>query len=323
MHGRGLPAPGRLLVSLIAVWFLTTGTVAASDDQDWLLLVERSREALSSLAPDPAAPEASGCLRTIVVGFTGGLEGGESRISGVVRLRKKIEQSAAAGHDVAAFTYNNREWATAAADVLALIRRHTPPLAIAADRIGPHEAAADDGLPGARATEDGSGCDELPLIIAYGHSWGAGAVTKFARRLGEADASVALAIYIDAFSLRNPRVPANVRYAVNVYQRTGIFRGFPLRGKSKLVLEAPESTVVLANLRIKPETEHFGWHWNLVQPLLYRHHHRMSHDVRLQRYLLELLPVAESPDAPVEPHAPAPGLAIDRLEPGEAAGLRY
>src|SRR5690606_36552874 len=90
MHGRGLPAPGRLLVSLIAVWFLTTGTVAAADDQDWLVLVERSREALSSLAPDPAAPEASGCLRTIVVGFTGGLEGGESRISGVVRLRKKI-----------------------------------------------------------------------------------------------------------------------------------------------------------------------------------------------------------------------------------------
>jgi hypothetical protein len=112
---------------------------------------------------------------------------------------------------------------------------------------------------------------------------------------------VALAVYVDAFALRNPRVPANVRYAVNLYQRSGILRGLPLRGKGKLVLEDPAATTLLANLQIKPQTDrYFGWHWNLVQPLLYLHHHRMGHDVRLHRYLLAVI------ENPIDTDLPQP-----------------
>lgn len=174
---------------------------------------------------------------------------------------------------VVALTYNNRDWSTAADDVL--------------ERLDTWSALT----PGEPA-ESGR-----PLIIVFGHSWGGGAITRFARQLQAEDIDVALAVYVDAFALRNPRVPGNVRFAVNLYQRSGIFRGLPLRGKSRLVLEDPSSTTLLANLRIRPHTEkYFGWHWNLVQPLLYRHHHRMGHDVRLRDYLLTLVEASTSDD---------------------------
>lgn len=275
MHARDpFGRPRRLLLVTLTILCLTA-TQAAADDpgSPWLDLGERSREVLVPLMPESrvatriAAPPSRALPKMIVVGFTGGREGRDSRISGVVGLRRRIEASLDGRGDVVALTFNNRDWREAAGQVLTLA-----------------------GLDTAAAT------DVRPLVIAYGHSWGAGAVTKFAREIGDRDLDIALAVYIDAFSLRNPRVPANVHYAVNLYQRTGIFRGFPLRGKSKLVLESPESTTVLANLQITPDTDHFGWHWNLVQPLLYRHHHRMSHDVRLQQYLLDLVAMTPEQD---------------------------
>jgi pimeloyl-ACP methyl ester carboxylesterase len=234
-------------------------------DAGWDALHERSREALIALAQrrvstDGADSGVYGRPRTIVVGFTGGLEGSNSSVSGVVRMRRKLDEQIGQTPGVVALTYNNFSWRRAARDVAAL--------------------ALPDGpvSPGPR-----------PLIVVYGHSWGAGAIAKFAREVRRDGLEISLAIYIDAVAVRNPRVPDNVQYAVNFYQRTGILRGWPLRGKRKLVPQSPEAGVVLANLRIRPETEHFGWNWNLVQPLLYRHHHRMSHDLRLQQYLLEII----------------------------------
>ncbi len=118
-----------------------------------------------------------------------------------------------------------------------------------------------------------------------GHSWGAGSVSKFARRLEKENLDVSLAVYIDAVGWRNPRVPSNVRYALNVYQRTGVLRGFPLRGKSRLAVAKGASTEVLGSYRITPQTDHWGWSWNPLQPLFYRQHHRIAHDRRLQAYL--------------------------------------
>jgi hypothetical protein len=264
MHGV-TARDGLYLRVCVAVVVCLVGTPALADpgrraDAGWDVLHQRSREALASRQPSP----------TIVVGFTGGLEGQNSQVSGVVRLRRAIDEQFGDSPDVTALAYSNFKWRHAATEVTALVRR--------------------------QGTE--------PAIVVYGHSWGAGAIGKFARELEREGIEIALAIYIDAFSIRNPRVPGNVHYAVNLYQRTGVLRGLPLRGKKHLVARAPESTVILGSLRIRPETDHFGWSWNLVQPLLYRHHHRISHDLRIQEYLLGLLaPQQEAAD----PGAPPPG----------------
>jgi hypothetical protein len=257
--------------AILAGGLLAQGTpLRASDtlaDPRWRALHEESRQALSSLKPAvalPAGGEAEGrrqLPRMIVVGFTGGLERMDSSVSGVVRLRRTIEAHVGDAPDVVALTYNNFSWRRATGDVLELLQAR--------------DAA-----------------QSQPIIVVYGHSWGGGAITKFARALRHEALEVSLAVYIDAFTLRQPRVPDNVRYAVNVYQRTGVFRGLPLRGKNALKAESADSTTILANLRVTPDTAHFGWNWNLVQPLLYRHHHRIGHDLRIQRFLLDLVSIA-------------------------------
>lgn len=272
----GRLAPRLVSMSLVVVLALPLPAVAGDHDHDppWAALQAQSLELLSMLvrdrehrvADDDQQQMAAAGPRMIVVGFTGGLERKNSRVSGVVRLRKKIEDRVGDTPGVAALAYSNFAWRRASEDVRAL----------------------------AAGTS--------PVIVVYGHSWGAGAISKFARSIDRGGLEVALAVYIDAFTLRNPRVPANVRYAVNIYQRTGLLRGLPLRGKSKLLPVDPERTHVLANLRVTPETEHFGWNWNLVQPLFYRHHHRIGHDVRIQGLLLDLVSVAAGAvDAASEP----------------------
>jgi hypothetical protein len=282
MTRRASPCPLRVgLIGLaLAVHLASPAVMWASDrpaDPQWIVLQERSREALSAMrtvVDHDAASDSRRVTRMVVVGFNGGREGPDSNVSGLVRLRRQIESSMAGSEHVVALTYNNRDWSRAAHDVAAYVEALEGPAS----------------LPPAAVAE--------PIIVVFGHSWGGGAITKFARELGTRDLAVALAVYVDAFSLRNPRVPGNVRYAVNLYQRSGILRGFPLRGKSKLVLEDPAATTVLANLQIRPQTDrYFGWHWNLVQPLFYLHHHRMGHDIRLHRYLLSLIETVDRTDA--------------------------
>jgi hypothetical protein len=253
------------LVLLVVLCTVSVPAWASDHDEAWTALRQRSLEALASLSPSSAefVPDGDDANRpsVVVVGFTGGLERRDSRVSGVVRLRRAIAAASGASPDVVVATYSNFHWRRAATDV----RRQVVTGASQASR---------------------------PLVLVYGHSWGAGAITKFARALAAHDIEVTLAVYVDAFTLRQPRVPGNVRYAVNLYQRTGILRGLPLRGKKTLRAEDPAFTTVLGSLRVTPRTEHFGWNWNLVQPLLYRQHHRIGHDVRLRDYLVTLVDCA-------------------------------
>lgn len=272
-------------MALAVVLCLSAAAPARADeplDPKWEALRRQSRQIVTDLlrqqtatVPDSAneiisQPVAS---RILVIGFTGGLEGADSRVSGVVRLRRRIADHAGGGANVDARTYSNFAWRAAATEVVAAVQ--------ASDPVG------------------GSGPDRRPavppVIVVYGHSWGAGAIGKFARALDREGLDVALAVYIDAFTLRKPRIPENVRTAVNIYQRTGLLRGWPIRGKSGLVARSPDTTI-LANLRVTPETRRFGWSWNLIQPLFYRQHHRIGYDARIERLLLDLVTLSDEDD---------------------------
>lgn len=212
-----------------------------------------------SFADHPIGPS------IIVVGFTGGFERNDSKASGVAAMRRGLEAHLEGlNGEVLPLTFNNLRWRRAVTQVLEAV-------AGARRKKGPFS-----GIP-------------QPLIVVYGHSWGAASIGKFARELKKENLEISLAVYIDAFSWRNPRVPDNVRYAVNFYQRAGLFRGLPFRGKSKLIANNPQTTHIFGSYRIQPQTDFWGWSWDLFQPLLYRHHHRISHDPRLQQYLLEIV----------------------------------
>ncbi|MBM3750483.1 MAG: hypothetical protein FJW21_04790 [Acidimicrobiia bacterium] len=240
-------------VSALLVAVSGGGGVRADGMDAWMQLHERTRLAFETARPGSPAEGPA-----IVVGFTGGQQKATSLSSGVVQVRKAVDERYADRPDLTTVTYNNREWRRAAETVLAHVRS----------------------------------TGAAPVIVVYGHSLGGGSVTKFARELERAGVDVTLAVYVDAVGIRNPRVPGNVRFAVNFYQRGGPLRGFPFRGKRVLVLEDASRTETLGNLHIKPVTPRSGWHWNLIQPLLYRQHHRIGHDVRLQNYIVDVLSIS-------------------------------
>lgn len=250
------------VVVLVTVLVGPASPARANDHDDaWARLRDRSIEAVGTLAasrPETESVSEVGAPSVVIVGFTGGLERRDSRVSGVVRMHRAITARVGPTDDILSMTYSNFKWRQAVTEVR-------------------------------RVVQEGDDAGPRPLVIVYGHSWGAGAISKFGRALHADGIDIALAVYVDTFTLRQPRVPANVRFAVNLYQRTGVLRGLPLRGKKTLRADDAEATVVLGSLRITPRTEHFGWNWNLVQPLLYRQHHRIGHDIRLRDYLIDLV----------------------------------
>lgn len=284
--------PGWAVVGLSLILMAGSGRA-----ESWEALNEELRGPLMALTRSYFGPDAnpsadaltatapSSHLWLVVVGFIGGIEPRDSSASGVVAIEKHLDVHLEPREDILYLAYNNLRWRRAADEVAAAVA-----------------AARTEGRlwPGLRQ----------PLIVAVGHSWGAGAIEGLADRLAQNGLDVSLAVFLDGFGWSRLQVPPGVRFAVNFYQRSGILGGFPLRGKSGLVIQDPARTCDLGSFRIKPRADHWGWSWTLVQPLVYRWHHLLAHDNRVKGYLVDLVRLSHEVLARTVPWPP-PG--SDRL----------
>ena len=87
-------------------------------------------------------------------------------------------------------------------------------------------------------------------VVLVGHSYGADNIVRIAQRLKDKDVKIDLLITLDPVT--PPKVPANVKQVVNLYQSNGVFDAMPwLRG---IPLEAEKpNTVALLNENIRTD----------------------------------------------------------------------
>lgn len=82
-------------------------------------------------------------------------------------------------------------------------------------------------------------------IILFGQSWGGAAAVFTARDLEKLGIPVLLTAQVDSVGINDEVIPANVRAAVNFYQRDP----FSLQGRSEIRAADPARTVILGNFR--------------------------------------------------------------------------
>jgi hypothetical protein len=113
-------------------------------------------------------------------------------------------------------------------------------------------------------------------VIVFGQSFGGAAVNKFSRDLKPLSVPVLLSIQIDSVGAGDGDVPANVRRAVNFYQKNDHFF---IRGEDDFRAEDPQKTEILGNYKYdysKKKVDLATAHW--YQKLFRNAHVKMEHD---------------------------------------------
>jgi pimeloyl-ACP methyl ester carboxylesterase len=163
------------------------------------------------VVPTPIPPGS-----TLVVGFLGGYERWDDEHRSVRRLVLKLR----ARNGVFAESISNHRQRIA----LRLIRRTL-------------DTNGDGKLdPAERA---------VARVILFGQSWGGAATLNIARELDRLGVPVLLTIQVDSVGLRDQIVPANVRAAVNFYQRDPL----TIEGRSEIRAADPSRTAILGNFK--------------------------------------------------------------------------
>ena len=159
---------------------------------------------------------------TLIVGFVGGYVHADDLRHSEVQLARKLEE--AHGDHVRVEVFKNRQQTQARKAILQWIN------GLNSQTRAPH-----------------------PLIILFGHSWGASALVYLARELGREGVPVALTIQVDSVRKHGEDdsvIPANVTEAINIYQSRGI-----IHGRSMIVAADPSRTKILGNLRFEYQKE--------------------------------------------------------------------
>jgi pimeloyl-ACP methyl ester carboxylesterase len=103
-------------------------------------------------------------------------------------------------------------------------------------------------------------------VVLLGHSWGASAVVRLARKLEHKGVPIALTVQVDSVAkpFSDDRlIPANVAEAANFYQTRGL-----IHGRSEIRAADPKRTTIIGNFRREYKTEpsacrQFPWYSRL------------------------------------------------------------
>ena len=164
---------------------------------------------------DLAAPKSVSADACVAIGFLGGRDRWDDATKGVRQMALRLRDPA---NEIYAETFENRRRDVALEYVIGALDQ---------DRDGEIEAAE-----AARAR-----------IVIYGQSLGGSAVLKFARSLAALNVPVELTVQVDSVGRGDAEVPANVRYAANLYQDDGLL----IEGEHPIWAIDPSRTQILGN----------------------------------------------------------------------------
>ncbi len=151
----------------------------------------------------------------LIVGFLGGRDAWDDETKGVRQLALRLRSTE---HKRFAETFENRRRDVAVDFVVQALDR--------------------DG----NGTVNDGEWSEVTTVV-YGQSFGGAAVVKFARQLDALRIPIVLTVQIDSVGRSDGTIPANVRYAANLYQDNGWF----IAGENPIVAADPSRTVILGN----------------------------------------------------------------------------
>jgi hypothetical protein len=214
---------------------------------------------LSDIETPQPVPESS-CL---IVGFLGGRDAWNDESKGVRQMAVRLKST----DDLFAETFENRRRDVALDFVVQALDRDR------SGEVGPHESR------------------DVTTVV-YGQSFGGAAVVKFARQLQKLRIPIHLTVQIDSVGLGDGTIPANVKYAANLYQDNGWF----ISGEHPIDAANPSQTVILGNWKfdydqppgVDISVEDLPWHKTAFRVA----HAKMDRDPRVWALAEELVRAA-------------------------------
>lgn len=195
----------------------------------------------------------------LILGFQGGRVSWDDEKSGVARVAEKLRSLGRSDLSVEVVENQRRDIA------LQLV-----------------ENALDSDQSGQLSQEERT----APRVVLYGMSFGGAAVIKMARQLQQIGVPILLTVQVDSVGRNDAVVPANVRYAANLYQRNGKI----IRGEPMIVAEDPHATVILGNFQYDYREKQIDisdvpWHKKIFR----KDHARMDRDPAVWQRVEDLI----------------------------------
>jgi pimeloyl-ACP methyl ester carboxylesterase len=163
-----------------------------------------------------AKQRSSSACKVVVLGYVGGLDTPGNPLSGIVRIRNRLQSLH--DKDLCVDTFSAYTWLDGYYWLMKELNR-------------------------ARAGRPAATGAEVPKVIIYGHSLGGWATLAVARKLAVQNIPVELTVQIDSVGFTDEMVPANVKEAANYYR----WAILPPYGRNTIRAKNPDTTKILGN----------------------------------------------------------------------------